>query len=381
MSNAVIEVVLGLVFVFFLFSMLCSGINEFIANVLGKRSDFLAGGVWRLLDNRDPEDGGTDQKRDEARKRLYEKFWRHPLIQQLGQATPEKKTGILRTIWGRFCRIPRRLLTTRHLRAVLPPEADPRHCYPGLRPSYISPHTFALVLRDILPDEGPPAASPLGKSLLAVGDEAGTNRKEQNAAVARWYDAQMERVSGWYKRESKLILILIAAPVVVGFNVDTVSIARDLWTNPTLRTAVADAAERQIEAAATSTVPPAGGQSAAPAPPIPCPTAETGTTEGTTTTSSTTSTVPPTPAQVVERALECARSLSLPIGWRWPGDGATVFDALGAAWPGGWVLKLFGWALTIGALTFGAPFWFDLLNRLGSLRSSGARPKSSADTD
>jgi hypothetical protein len=37
-------------------------------------------------------------------------------------------------------------------------------------------------------------------------------------------------------------------------------------------------------------------------------------------------------------------------------------------------LKLLGLAITIGALTFGAPFWFDLLNRFGSVRNSGTKP-------
>lgn len=65
MSSAVIELVLGLVFVFFLFSMLCSGVNELIARRLGKQADFLAAGLWSLLDNsRNGErDGGPDSAR------------------------------------------------------------------------------------------------------------------------------------------------------------------------------------------------------------------------------------------------------------------------------------------------------------------------------
>lgn len=47
MSSAVIEVILGVVFVFFLFSMLCSGINEFISRAMNKRADFLAAGRTR----------------------------------------------------------------------------------------------------------------------------------------------------------------------------------------------------------------------------------------------------------------------------------------------------------------------------------------------
>jgi len=41
------------------------------------------------------------------------------------------------------------------------------------------------------------------------------------------------------------------------------------------------------------------------------------------------------------------------------------------------LLVLLGWALTVGALTPGARFWFDLLSKLGSLRSTGPKPSTS----
>ncbi|MEU7908022.1 hypothetical protein [Actinoplanes sp. NPDC049118] len=41
---------------------------------------------------------------------------------------------------------------------------------------------------------------------------------------------------------------------------------------------------------------------------------------------------------------------------------------------GDWLLKLLGLALTAAAAAIGAPFWFDLLNRLVNLRSTGRRP-------
>jgi hypothetical protein len=46
--------------------------------------------------------------------------------------------------------------------------------------------------------------------------------------------------------------------------------------------------------------------------------------------------------------------------------------------PEGWRLlgKLLGWALTAFAVSFGAPFWFDALSKLGSLRATGPRPET-----
>ena len=366
MSNAVVEVVLGLVFVFFIFSMLCSGVNELIATTLGKRADFLAAGVWSLLGG----SGGSDPDR------VYREFWEHPLICQLGRLTPEAApddVSPLRRAWRRACRLSRAIFTGRPLRqamGALP--FDPRRFEQDrVRPSYIPPHTFATVVLAVLRDRPGqvPVDSPLRRSLGALLDEAGADAADQAAGLGRWYDAQMERVSGWYKRESKRILVFLAAAVVLVFNVDTVALARTLWTNPTVRQALADAAQDQIQAAVTTTAPAAGAAGPAPAPTVPLPCPEAGD-EDAPAAGATATTAPADPERIVARAVRCARSLPLPIGW--PAGTVDVSPAT-------WVLRLVGWAITIGALTFGAPFWFDVLNRLGSLRSAGARPKATGD--
>ncbi len=37
---------------------------------------------------------------------------------------------------------------------------------------------------------------------------------------------------------------------------------------------------------------------------------------------------------------------------------------------GNGLVKLLGWGVTAGALSFGAPFWFDLLGKVGPLRNA-----------
>ena len=39
-------------------------------------------------------------------------------------------------------------------------------------------------------------------------------------------------------------------------------------------------------------------------------------------------------------------------------------------------MKLAGLLVTAGALSLGAPFWFDLLNKLVNLRAAGKKPKT-----
>jgi hypothetical protein len=40
------------------------------------------------------------------------------------------------------------------------------------------------------------------------------------------------------------------------------------------------------------------------------------------------------------------------------------------------LLHLFGWLLTIAAISVGAPFWFDTLSRFVNIRGSGKPPAS-----
>ena len=43
--------------------------------------------------------------------------------------------------------------------------------------------------------------------------------------------------------------------------------------------------------------------------------------------------------------------------------------------PFGWLSRIVGWLLTIIAVSLGAPFWFDLLNRFITIRASGKAPE------
>jgi hypothetical protein len=40
-------------------------------------------------------------------------------------------------------------------------------------------------------------------------------------------------------------------------------------------------------------------------------------------------------------------------------------------------MKAAGLAITVLAVSLGAPFWFDLLNKLANLRASGPKPQPS----
>ena len=156
-------------------------------------------------------------------------------------------------------------------------------------------------------------------------------------AVADWYDEAMDRVAGWYKRRVKWILLIIAGVVTVAVNADSLRIAEQLWYDDGLRAAVVEAAEPHIEEALEGRQDLSGGGD------------EVSGQEG--------------PSAVRKELEKLQKGLgTFPIGY--PEDFKLCCITLS---------MIVGWLLTIGAISLGAPFWFDLLGKVSHLRGSGTR--------
>jgi hypothetical protein len=200
--------------------------------------------------------------------------------------------------------------------------------------------------------------------VLPLLDQAGGDLNAASKAVAAWYDSAMERVSGWYKRSARNSLFLIGAAVAVALNVDSIEITRTLMRSDDLREAVVQEA---LAASATGKI---GGVQIVK--------------DG----------VPVTPSPEDVKALIAAgeqlEAKGLPIGFSClapafdaepdsesAGIRALIDNCMTAAKKtsgGAMILKVIGWLITALALALGAPFWFQLLNRLVDLRGAGTKP-------
>jgi hypothetical protein len=176
---------------------------------------------------------------------------------------------------------------------------------------------------------------PFAQVLSALIKTADGSLDKLQTSLELWFDGQMDRVSGSYKRWAKRWVIPIAIFVAFAFNIDTLSMSRSLYTDSGVRAAVLAAASSD------ELCPPvAGGQ--------------------------------PSPSDCVPDKIEDLEQLQLPVGWtqaRWQQATSSV-SALS--------LKLIGLLLTAAAAALGAPFWFDALNRIGSLRNVGRKPSESS---
>jgi hypothetical protein len=215
-------------------------------------------------------------------------------------------------------------------------------------PSYIPARTFVLATVDAIGGQSGLAQRSVEGLIAGVGNKelgrvlrlfAGETKGDVDAMLARmerWYDESMDRVGGWYKRRVQLISLAVAAVITIAMNIDTVRIANVLWTSGPAREAVvsyAQVLQKQREAA------PAAGANETP----PAATGAGG---------------------VVEHFQELMKA-GLPIGWQ----RCPHLNELPPSLP--------GWIVSALAISLGAPFWFDVLNRFMEVRSSGKTPKES----
>ena len=327
-GSVVLDVAIGLSLLFLFVSLICSAIREAIETVLNTRASDLERGIREMLD--DP--GGQG-----AVRALYA----HPMVFALhdGSYAPERLQPHRSLLTG-----------TRTLRMPIRQR--------GNLPAYIPAGNFARAFLDLAvrgpigggsPASGEPVtvqalsacaqAMPDGRirrALLSALDGAEDDLGRVQDAVERWFNSCMERVSGWYKRRTQVILFGIGRLTAGVMNVDAFSVGRALLEDKALR----DGAVAQ----AASLVPEPGRG------------------------------VPEQAGEGFAALRDELAQIRFPCGWgdpppqqlRRPGIGGRP----GTVDAGAVLQMLVGWSVTAFAVTLGAPFWFDMLNRFTVARST-----------
>jgi len=197
------------------------------------------------------------------------------------------------------------------------------------RPSYIDPAHFAIALVDSLwrvPGDFVQLAGaietipdPQVKQVMRGLYGRARDLQHFQDMLAGWFDNAMARMSGAYKRRQLLVSLLLALLLAILFNIDSIHLFRTLWQQPTLAAHLQDMRD--------------------------------GATQGA-----------PTPGALNPALFDAM--MALPIGW-------TRFPPVAGA---DFALQVAGWLVTASTALFGAPFWFDLMQRVVRMRSTGDRP-------
>lgn len=190
---------------------------------------------------------------------------------------------------------------------------------------------------------------------------------DANEAIKKleaWFDDGMNRATTLFREKLQQLSIIAGVALVVILNIDTLAMTRAFWIDPTLRETVAAAAEEFVQTA------PAANPDSSVTP------ADPATSEA-------------DPAQELEDNLNDARStvnqllsLSVPIGWSWidadctsddpdqqricesPNNLKNFFTFTNPNWFSLVVGKFIGLIASAIAAAQGAPFWFDMLRKL-----------------
>ena len=375
-----LDVAIGIAFTYLLLSLLCSAINEWWATFWQMRGKVLASALSRLVAPEEPES-----------RAHADKILRQPEVLALSPKVDRPPSYLPRAVFVRAA-----------LRAGLTlPGARP---IPGAKPA-----------QPAGAGETPAAAAVAAEAVA----RAGLSEKEAlERAKTEWgelFDATMDRATGWYKRQLQTISMCVAILLTIFANADSIRIADRLWRSPTLREQFVAAATKRVEQGKPVTVHTYYSD------PNNSVDAVTSTDGGEPDESEA---VEPEAPPVTDGERELLGGI---MGWREdyvrvnagvalryeaardvlcdrPG-GEAACDSLQAridadprvraegvhlvptdAWPRwAWrsvearnvlLLHLFGWLLTVAAISVGAPFWFDTLSRFVNIRGSGKPPAS-----
>jgi hypothetical protein len=223
------------------------------------------------------------------------------------------------------------------------------------------------------------ADSSIKTALTAFHAQAGEDLNAFKNSVGSWFNDVMDHATGWYKRNTQRILIVIAVVLCTFNNVDTVSLVGHLSSNTEMRTAAATEARGFL---GMPDAPPIGK----PAVPGDVPNAEEQKSQlALKYKSALEATKLPlwwTKAEwnklwdeieSAQNVAEAANDATFPVPAGKSGKAIAAVKRFSISY--GWILaKVTGLLISIMAVSMGAPFWFDILNKLVNIRLVGKRP-------
>lgn len=300
-----LNVVISLVFIYSLYSLLVTTLNEGIASVFNLRSKTLEKGIKRMLtDNGDKVNA------------IVDKFYDQPLIKYLGEDNTKKPA----------------YLTSDSFSSALVHLCN--DLASGAQNTQVQLLAGIQKIKEINPETG--------KYLETLYKDANGDIIKFQELSEKWFNETMDRATGWYKKQTQKITLVVAFIVALTFNVDTIGIVKNLSTNPKLATEVVEMADKYAVARETNT-------------------------------------------NVIEdksndkENLEADEQIKLSFAnaQKLVAKNSDIQNAnsiLGLGWNDIKSEEIYcsvlGCIITALAISLGAPFWFDLLNKLMQLRGS-----------
>ena len=247
-NNIALDVFIGLVFVFLLYSLMATILQEIIATRFAFRAKILEKAIIRML-----EDGNTTKdipyldringmihlftrKNLLKDKKIALSFYAHPLIKYLAEDSWYSKPAYLSS--ANFSKVIIDLL-----KGIDQPAAQSLQAiHESIKNAKI--HTIEIIYSaDSNLSENKPkvtrSTAEINKEtaifIESLWEDSGADIAIFQSKLEQWFDDTMERATGWFKKYTRIVLFFVGFGLAYFGNVDTIAIKRILTNNKPAR--------------------------------------------------------------------------------------------------------------------------------------------------
>jgi hypothetical protein len=330
-GTELLDVAIGLAFTYIVLSLVASAVLEAAESLLRTRSKYLWQGIGELLDTPAPL-RNMGSLREMVTRTKNQRPSRDQAEATAADAPAADAPPTLRSVYEHP------LISGLYYGDY--DQASSRLAFRTL-PSYIPRSNFAAAVIDLVSQPhrgdgistiealrrgvGGLAEGKTKRALSAIVALAGDDLASVERALEVWYDSAMDRVAGWYKRHAQVLLLAIGYAVALSLNANSIALAHYLASEESARDAFVQAADQFMQNRTVEDLKANGA---------------------------------------VDTYLKQISDRGSPIGKAVPWADPMLY---------------LGCLITAFAISLGAPFWFDLLNKLMVIRSTVKPKEKSAD--
>jgi hypothetical protein len=358
----VLNVVVGLIFIFLIYSLLATALQEALASILQSRANTLYKGIKSMLTNTNLNQSiitkiGNYLKRkfvniwlwlkslfvDQEVNALYDRFYHHPIIKNYGENSVFSKPSYLTA--ENFSTV---LVDT--IKNLEPDNETKTATFQMIYDTVVKHSDMTAVMAAAFPDRkgatSPTIDCETFKILNFHLNEAAGDLGVFKTRLEQWFNDTMGRVSGWYKRHTQTWLLIIGFVLAMLLDINAIQITSTLSKNKVVAQKIAEmgVAASKNQAYKDTVI---------------------------------------TNTFLKEiNAQKDSVNVLVGAGWTYTPNMTAwqkVKTALEGTFETAWS-NFFGILITALAISLGAPFWFDLLTRFVNLRAAGSTVKSSGSS-
>lgn len=248
-ESKILDVFIGLTFTYLMYSLMATTIREAIAGALDQRARTLYRGIKSMLTNTKDYKSLGEKYLDifvsffrkrinwfrslfkyKGSNQIYDRFYDHPIIKNFGQNRFFTKPSYINP--KNFSSI----LTETIKNSIVDSEGNKVYQDATLNANHIREFlALAGVKNEYEIPPGHRLDVPVDADLVQVLNfnfsEANQKVEEFRIRLEDWFNDTMERVSGWYKRNNQVWLLIIGFGLAFFFNVDSIELTNTLLRN------------------------------------------------------------------------------------------------------------------------------------------------------